>query len=174
MKSIFLFLLSAFLLFSCGQTSNEIKEDIKISNNEKVNPVLKSEIPSDTIFVIIPCRNCKQANLSNKDIVEIEKLLIKCIDDYCEKLKKFNGVSLTIDIKKYRRQYVPSINDKGEKEVWINCFCSDKEKNMKGEDANWKKDIIGEMVIDGGYCYFNFTVNLTTGKYTDLSAHSQG
>ena len=51
------------------------------------------------------------------------------------------------------------VNNKGEKVIWINCFCNDCNKN-------WKKEII--IVKDGGDCYFNLKINLMTKKYYDF------
>jgi hypothetical protein len=46
------------------------------------------------------------------------------------------------------------LNSKGEKEVWINCFCRDGERD-------WRKNLV--FVKDGGNCYFNLKVNLSRG-----------
>ena len=48
---------------------------------------------------------------------------------------------------------MPYVNEKGEKEIWINGFCDN-----KGTD--WKKEII--FVFDGGNCFFEIRLNLTT------------
>jgi hypothetical protein len=71
-----------------------------------------------------------------------------------------------IDLKRYKRQYIGVTNEKGEKEVWINCFCIDPH-NPK---MNWKKEFV--MVKGGGNCYFNLKVNLTTKKYYDFDTNS--
>ncbi len=57
------------------------------------------------------------------------------------------------------------INEEGEKEVWVNCFC-------KTDGQNWKKESI--QVDDGGNCYFRVKINLTTGKYHDLMVNGFG
>jgi hypothetical protein len=58
----------------------------------------------------------------------------------------------------YKRQYIPYINTEGEKEVWVNCFCT--------SNSSWKNKIfIGR---DGGSCYFNLNVNLNRKKYYNL------
>jgi len=72
---------------------------------------------------------------------------------------KINVKDFVIDLKKYKRQYIAVINSKGEKEVWVNCFCDTWKKN-------WRKELI--FVLDGGNCYFNLKINLTKGEYYDL------
>ncbi len=76
----------------------------------------------------------------------------------CEKHpdSKINKHYFVIDLKLYKRQYVLAFNDKGEKEVWVNCFCD-------WHGVNWRKYII--TVADGGICYFNLRINLSTKEY---------
>ncbi len=61
--------------------------------------------------------------------------------------------SLDFEKYKYKFQYVAAINNKGEKEVWINGFCNT-------QDSRWKEEIL--LVNDGGNCYFNLKLNLST------------
>ena len=60
----------------------------------------------------------------------------------------------------YKRQYVPVLNEKGEKEVWINFFCND------FDDDNWKTATFN--VRDGGNCFYSLKVNLATKEVYDL------
>ena len=55
------------------------------------------------------------------------------------------------DVSKYYKQFIAVINKQGEKEVWINCFCS--------KDPKWKNEVV--LVLDGGNCYFQLKINLT-------------
>ncbi len=59
-------------------------------------------------------------------------------------------------IKKYYKQVVVVINKSGQKEAFINCFCT------KPENDSWKKSI--GLVMDGGACYFSVKINLTTNS----------
>jgi hypothetical protein len=54
------------------------------------------------------------------------------------------------------------MNTKGDKEVWVNCFC----RNAVG---NWKEELI--LVQDGGNCYFQLKVNLNTKKYYEFTVN---
>jgi hypothetical protein len=116
-------------------------------------------------------------DLSSKELSQIEHILQKCISNYnpeqekrIEEINKehpeykLNKNAFIIDLSKYKRQYVPVLNAKGEKEVWINCFCNT-------WNSDWKKNLI--FVHDGGNCYFNVKVNLTTGKYYELIVNGE-
>lgn len=64
------------------------------------------------------------------------------------------------DIGYYTRQYQGTLNKKGEKIIWINCFCSaDPNKDF----PHWRKEQV--FVLDGGACFFNIMINLETGDY---------
>lgn len=77
--------------------------------------------------------------------------------------RKYARMYEIMRLENYKIQYVPFLNEKGEKEVWINGFCS-------SFDSDWRKDIIH--VFDGGNCYFTIRLNLSTGKC--ISAGTNG
>jgi hypothetical protein len=117
-------------------------------------------------------RKAKTANLSLEEIEEVELLMKKCITEYnreqeaqFEKMKrdlpklKLKKEDFLISLDNYYRQYVPMINEKGEKEIWINCFCAD-------FDTEWKNQLI--LVDDGGNCFFNLMINLDGMSFYDL------
>jgi len=135
---------------------------------------------NDSNYVILPYqtyynwmfKNAKTATLESDEIKTIEKLLYKIVNVYNEqqinsykKYKKSNPnyhvdkKDFLINLEEYKFHLVPILNEKGEKEVWINCFCST-------YNSDWKENII--IVKDGGKCYFNLKVNLTTKKYYDF------
>ena len=105
------------------------------------------------------------ANLTQADLIEIENIYNESIADFNSKLAG-NGKAFTIYPKRsnYRRQYVCVVNKKGQKEVFVNCFC-----NSFGD--YWKNKLIE--VEDGGNCFFNFKLNLTTRKYYDFSVNGE-
>ena len=117
----------------------------------------------------------KEAILTTSEIAEIEVILNKCIDEYNtekeKELEKQIKENKAIDsdrefsiikLKKYKRQYIAIINDKGEKEVYLNCFCN-------SFHPDWKKDLV--MVLDGGKCYFNLRINLKSKKNYQFSVN---
>jgi len=126
----------------------------------------------DTATFVIFNKGPKQPSLSLEELSKVENILQQCISDHNLEREKYvaeenkkhprhklKGDLYIIDPSYHKRQYVPSINDKGEKEVWVNCFCGH-------WDSKWKENIV--RVEDGGSCFFNVTVNLTTGKYYGL------
>jgi hypothetical protein len=67
----------------------------------------------------------------------METILDKCIHDYNpEQERQFKEINdkhpeyrldkknFIIDLKRYKSQYFATTSSKGEKEVWINCFCN--------------------------------------------------
>jgi hypothetical protein len=117
-------------------------------------------------------KNVKPTNLTPQDVHDIDKLLNKCIAAYNPKQQmEFDSISkkhpdynlkiqnFVIDLSRFKRQYFPVINEKGEKEIWINCFC-------RTDNEDWRTRLIS--VRDGGNCYFNLKINLTLKTYYDL------
>ena len=111
-------------------------------------------------------KSYKSAKLTAIEIDVIEDLLANCIAEYDSTQSKNGNSYNIIDLskEKYKKQFVAVINNKGEKEVWINCFCDD-------WDKKWKTHIL--IVDDGGKCYFNLKINLTTKKYFDLQVNGE-
>lgn len=140
-------------LTSCGQTNPETKNQEQSHNIFTVDTSVVAILPFDTTQDWI-FKDSKPTDLTNGDLLKIDTMLNICINDY--KLDKKN---FTIDLTRYKRQYVAVLNSKGEKEVWVNCFC-------RAENQDWKKNLI--FVEDGGNCYFNLKINLTTGQYYEL------
>ena len=161
-----IFLSTIILLTSCGQSQTKKFDQVANSNASQIDTSKttiikfdkKGNYPFDNTFNPI--------SLTKSDIYYIDSLLIVCVTDYNNSLDK-DHKEWSIDLKKnnYRKQIIAVTNKKGEKEVWINCFCHTWDNN------NWKKDIL--LVHDGGNCYFNFKVNLVTKKFYDLSVNGE-
>lgn len=169
---IFIILIS---ISSCSGTKNTTE------NKSTENTQIELKI-AESDFVILPFnkdwywifKNAKPTELTQSELIEIENILKTVVSENNERQKinlkehnekypknKLKETGFEIKLKGKKRQYVPVINEKGEKEVWVNFFCSD-----WGND-NWKNDIM--MVHDGGNCYFNLKVNLTNKTYSELS-----
>ena len=124
-------------------------------------------------------KNSKRANLSGEDLKKIEKIISVSVTEYNHQLdqgKKFRAKQK--DTKpsiqfatgtainkpgKYYKQLIPIINPKGEKEVWVNCFCTPHEKRY------WRKGVV--MILDGGPCFFNLKINLATNTVMTFSVN---
>ena len=172
MKVLILALL--IIVSSCKQES-EKKNSLEIQAKETIKKVMESNftvLPFNTNWNWI-FKNVKITELSKTEINEIELILEKVVEENNqiekESLQKHNkeypkqkwdetGFELGLG-NRYYRQYVPVINDKGEKEIWINFFCSTM-------GYNWKTNLI--LVEDGGNCFFNIKINLTKKEYSDL------
>ena len=168
------YLLFCVLLFACAQTN---------STNQKV-PIIKPPITNldtlpdtpvnfdtskiailrvDTAYVWL-FKNTTSINLVNKDIQTIDRLLSDCINAHNKKQDTTKKFSEYIDLKNYKRQYVPFTNSKGEKKVYVNCFCL-----SGGNFIEWKK--LMHIVDDGGSCFFNVIINLTTIECEQLNVN---
>ncbi len=172
---------STFFLTICltsfGQTKTETKNQEQQTKIYKVDTSVIAILPFDKTLNWV-FKDNKPTNLSNDDQFKIENILTKCVNDYNpEQERQFNEINnkhpeyrldkknFTIDLTRYKRQYVATLNSKGEKEVWVNCFCNTHNKN-------WKTERI--VVRDGGNCYFNLKINMTTGQYYELMVNGNG
>ncbi|WP_295669189.1 hypothetical protein, partial [uncultured Mucilaginibacter sp.] len=97
-------------------------------------------------------------SITEDEISKVENLLDSFVAIYNKNATEYDQ---KIDKpKSYFKQLIVVINSKGEKEVWVNCFCSASDKSY------WKKDIV--QVEDGGGCYFQLRVNLTKNFVHDF------
>ena len=130
-------------------------------------------LPFDTaVYTSLP-PDCTQATLNNDDFANIDRLLSFCVNKYnrsqttvykqiVRKLpdQELNINDYVIDLKRYYRQYIVVYNKKGEKEVWVNCFCNIQPLN------NWREKAV--VVMGGGNCFFNVRINLTRKTFSDF------
>jgi hypothetical protein len=169
-------ILTLIFFATCRQVKNKTTTVLNLDTLTTLNAIdtskyaiLKFETTDQRNFT-----NAKSTDINFDEIIEIEKLLSKCIEKYIlEKQKrygklckenpdfKFDKSEFVIDLTKYKRQIIAVTNDKGEKEVWVNCFCINADY--------WKKEIV--TVFDGGQCFFNLKINLTTKKYYDFNVN---
>lgn len=105
-------------------------------------------------------KTAKRTKLNQTEITMVEGLVEKAIFEHNKKQPD----SLKIkDLAKYKRQFVPVINEDGDKIIWVNYFCR--------ANGNWKRNIL--MVADGGNCYFNLYVNLTKDSTDKLLVNGE-
>jgi hypothetical protein len=98
--------------------------------------------------------NAKAAKLIQSEIEKLESIVQQAVTDHNQHVIN-KGLEI-LPLEKYYRQYVATFNEKGEKVVWINFFCS-----IEYND-DWRKEIV--YVDDGGNCYFSLRINLSTRK----------
>ena len=158
LKLIFYFLVVSFFwmsnTFLFAQKSNVLQFD---TSKTAILQFVPSVIHSDTTY--------KPTTYTQNDIYLVESLFVKCVNHFNKSLgKKFKSESINLKNNNYRKQLIFVKNKKGEKEVWVNCFC-------ETSNANWKTEFVG--VSDGGNCYFNLKINLATKKYYNLRINGE-
>jgi hypothetical protein len=166
------FIILIFLFSSCGNHSSDEKQ--------KVNQKTEFNIPSSD-YTIIEYKpkmrifsNATLTDLNSSELIEIERILktailnnnerqneniIKHNQNYPE--NKISETGFELKLGKYFRQYIPVINENGEKEIWMNFSCNTQENDR------WKTGLLPP-VMDGGNCYFSIKINLTKETYSDL------
>lgn len=146
------------VVISCGQVvqTNGIKID---TSKTAIVPIDPKAIFLDSTLI--------QLALTQEELKTIDSLLIACVNDYNSHQGK-DGKQLKIDLNKYnyRKQLLVGKSKEGDKKVWVNCFCQTWSK------VNWRTEII--RVNDGGDCYFNFVIDLTSKKFHDLRVNEKG
>lgn len=148
-------LLFAILKVSCclGQA------DFVILNKQSTLNSLKST------YKILP-EGVTATELSTDELNSIKEMVKECIENYNSQIlesskklrerKKYVKMYQIMKLDNYKIQYVPYLNEKGEKEIWINGFCN-------GFDVDyWRNNIV--YVFDGGNCFFTLRLNISTGE----------
>jgi hypothetical protein len=120
----------------------------------------------------------KNIQLTKSDLAIIDHQIKVAVSDYNVETQKFmqkirkedptrtlRREDFIIDLKNYKRQYVSYINKKKQKEVWVNCFCSNRDND------EWKSKIIE--VRDGGKCYFNLKIVIEQKSYYEFMVNSR-
>lgn len=160
------------LVISCTQnrgSSSSSEKEVESFGLDSTSYVVLDFEPEDSRLF----EGGRKTTLIETELIEIEEILSNLVEKHnWEETKRLNernaeypedkweetGYELVLEGK--RRQYLPVINESGEKEVWINFFCDD----FGAED--WKNQIVE--VNDGGNCYFDVKINLTQKTYYDL------
>lgn len=171
-----LILLIPIFFTSCRQTITEPKNNEQKLIDYTIDTSKIAILPFDeTRYWVF--KDSKPTDLTNDDLQKIETIINDCVNNYNQeqekryieiKVKKpenkLDKKNFRIDLTNYKRQYEAVINTKGEKEVWVNCFC-------RTHNSNWKNERV--IVKDGGNCYFNLKINLTTGQYYEIMVNGE-
>ncbi len=157
-KGVQIFFISLFLV-GCYRMSE--KKEV-VHEKETVAPVKKV---GDTLFAVIQNPKKKPVSLSKQELAKIDSILVLSVAAYNKQVKMDKlGEYWLIDLKEYKRQYFPSYNKKGQKIIWIGCFCQD-------FGLDWTKVEINSKVLGGGKCHFHLELNLNTSKYSELKTN---
>ncbi len=117
-----------------------------------------SIIEHDTsAFYVWDFKNHLPSTINEKEMEQLVKILNQSIQDNQNGLTNERN---QIGNRVYYKQLVPMISPNGDKEVFVNCLCSESNPNIDD------KELI--VVFDGGNCFWNVTINLTKSTYHRL------
>src|SRR5205085_12289045 len=88
-------------------------------------------------------RNSKNANLSDQEIALVERLLEQSVDDYNLNLLTdtlLSKIKTPLDFSRYKRQLIAVTNEKGEREVFLNCICASVIPGLFKSGIDWRKE----------------------------------
>jgi hypothetical protein len=141
------------ILSACRKDSMKDKTD----NFETVSlydSTTTTVIPWDKDFyTMFDSLNHKPLTLTEKDFEQIDKAFDEIIEENrILRSEKHDTYKIEVTAKDYRKQLVAVTNSKGEKEVWVNCFCNK-------WDESWRTRLV--TVVYDQHCCFNFKLNLT-------------
>ena len=175
-------MLGLLMLSACNQQKLPVQQlENKDARTSKMR--VKSQLDTAT-FTVLPFSEKSEylfskstpAELTVGEIQQVNDLLSKAVaeqnrveeKDFQKMIKDFpeaaqHRENYFIDLSRYRRQFIAVINPKGEKEVWVNCFCS--------SGPNWRK--VEVVVDDGGNCYFNVKINLTKASWYEMMVNGE-
>ena len=120
---------------------------------------LQASLPYDTsttavlswdkaFYNIFDRLNHRSATLTKKDLELVDKAFYEIIQGNNWALSQENDLyKIDLDSKHYRKQLIVVTNSKDEREVWVNCFCSHRDKS-------WRTSIVTSGYHR--YCFFNF------------------
>ena len=144
-KTFILFATCALLLNACN--NNNLKPELHA-------PTTDSKMLDTSRYAIISDDSLVQVN--NKEIQLIYSVLQRLVDSVSLKRSR----QAPLDIRRYKFQIKILTSKAGHKLFWINSFCDN-------YNLNWRSVIYS--VKDGGPCYFNTKIDITTMNYFDLS-----
>ncbi|UOQ51411.1 hypothetical protein [Hymenobacter cellulosivorans] len=171
MKNI-LYCSLCMLMAACTSPNSKAGPDSNLKQSHSPTVTHKTKL---TNFAVIP--SIDPDPISDAELDQVADLLQLCVTEYNVKAERdFRAKSdlpypnghLSIFLAEYRKQLVVSVNSKGVKTVWVNCFC----ESVYEDYPNWKKEINPLDVNGGGLCYFNVRLNLTEGTWGKLDINS--
>ena len=138
----------------------------------KVEKVSNYFSPLDTS--IVAQRDTAYFALSENDLVTIDQVLNKSLREYNRTVDTTKPKQFYLELSNYKRQYVPYFDRQGHKRVWVNCFCPEILGYFLEDDTtfSWKTRFISS--IDGGGCFFNLLIDLTTKQKLSFEVNSSG
>lgn len=172
--------MNILLLFATMFTINQPAQLPKQADTLKIDTSRYAVLPYNKSRDGFLFKDAAPANLSAAEIRQIEKVISVTVREYNNllnerkiqvepaQLKPKTGKpvvtkSIITRPDKYYKQIIATTNANGEKEVWVNCFCTPHEKKY------WRKGVV--MILDGGPCFFNLKINLATNTVMDWTVN---
>ncbi len=161
-NKIFIFILS-FLLTNCTEKK---KAEVKIKK-----PYDESYIAVFDYYIHnADYTESTKVSLNAKEIVEVDLIFKEAIKDYNNHPERHIVIAHKpegLNLKEYKRQYFPGFNEKGEKEVSVECV-----HNHVAKGNSWKE---GRMVaLGGGEYFFRVLINLSNRKFYNFTTNDPG
>ncbi|SFU68953.1 hypothetical protein SAMN05216480_11388 [Pustulibacterium marinum] len=162
MKSIYLVLFSTWII-SCSAPIN--KEEQEFTQGEKAVVLLLSKKITQKLKVWKP---------SSEDLEIVKEVLANAvIDGEFDFLKEPKLESI---FNYYYRQYIPFIDEDGDRMIEVNAFCDsiykeELKRNPDREPLNWKEHYV--MFLDGGSCFWNIIINIDKKTYANMQVNGQ-
>jgi hypothetical protein len=167
-RELYLFLFALCFIFSCKKLNQDKGEKIEqnqiFSKNEVV--LLNSE-HNKWLFENYGYQKWKPS--------ENEIMILREIIDEAIMNNEFNFLKKPIkgSFNSYYKQYIPYVNDKGDRIITVNALCeimktppSSKSESKTWSEIDWKNQYIA--VDDGGSCYWEITINIDKKTYKNL------
>lgn len=110
--------------------------------------------------------------LTEDDFRTIETILSQSIQSYNEANSTAKANYVYIKLEDYKRQYVPYIDKKGHRRVWVNCFADQALHFFYDSTYDWKASLVS--ALDGGDWFFNSLIDLTTKQRLSFEMNSPG
>ncbi|KQC34113.1 hypothetical protein AAU57_12800 [Nonlabens sp. YIK11] len=158
----------AMIIFQ-SSCNNSFKGDSFLSDRETILPKPRF----DNLF--FPVEESKLVSMGNNDLFIVKQVLRQAIDKNQFEFLKNPTVKLLYE--NFYFQYVPYLNDRSEKCIYINVFCELPEhykilsnESENGEGLNWKVDFISSNHVD--YCTWHGEVNIESESYFNLFTRS--
>lgn len=152
-------LLAAITLFSCSKNSME-KTNKKVIENKKDSVINKNIPASDIEYAVVPAPKHLEYLFGGgyMPITPTDNEVsyaLKMVDTvFYDQARGTANRLLDMKPRDYYMQVVGIQNPKGERMIWVNCFC----RKQLSSFPNWKESIVE--VEDGGKCFFNVMFNL--------------
>ena len=116
-------------------------------------------------YTMFDSLNHKPLTLTEEDFEQVDKAFDEIMEEnIILRSEKNDTYKIEVTARDYRRQLVAVTNSKGEKEVWVNCFC-DK------WDKSWRTRL--NTVVYDQYCCFNYKLNLTRDIVYDFRVNME-